>query len=336
MYFKRRDRNQSGFTLVELLVVIAIIGILIGMLLPAVQQVREAARRIQCANNLKQIALACLSFESANQEFPAGRHGILAPQTGHRDLADSPEAKMRFDGTSFLVTILPFIEQENAFDQLFVSDINLLLDGSGILADTWDPTSASAENQSALAIVTQQMPAYTCPSDDTPEFVKFANAATQPIKDIDFGSGSYAGCAGSFVIGYNGLGNTAVKYENDGMLFFSNPVTIGSITDGTSNTVIVGETVDGDSEDQYNIWCLNKHAKATHRMTATPINFATGVNSGATNSFFRDTNGGFASRHSGGANFAYVDGHVVFTSESINSSAYRGLGSRNGGEVFTE
>ena len=336
MYFKRLDRNQSGFTLVELLVVIAIIGILIGMLLPAVQTVRETARRIQCANNLRQIALACLSYEGAHKEFPAGRHGILAPQTPHRNLAESARAKQRFDGTSFLVTILPFIDQQNAHDQLFIEDINLLLDGSGALASTWDPTSASVENQSALAIITEQMPSYTCPSDDTPEVAKFNNAGTAEIKEIEFGSGSYAGCAGSFVIGYNGLGNTAVKYRNDGMLFFSNPVTIGDNIDGTSNTIIVGETVEGNHETQYNIWALNKHGKATHRMTATPLNFATGVNSGATGSFFAGSNGGFASRHSGGANFSYVDGHVSFIDENISSTAYRGLGSRNGGEVFVD
>jgi len=118
----KHKTNKKGFTLVELLVVIAIIGILIGMLLPAVQAVREAARRIQCANNLRQIALACHNFESARQEFPAGRLGLEA--TGEASLAPGSDPSSTI-GVSMFVTILPFMEQTNAVNILNVEELNL-------------------------------------------------------------------------------------------------------------------------------------------------------------------------------------------------------------------
>ena len=99
----RNQRNKTGFTLVELLVVIAIIGILIGMLLPAVQSVREAARRTQCQNNLRQIGLACLNYESARQQLPPG-------------VTDDDSSLIDANHTGF-VFLLPFMEQANLFDQ---------------------------------------------------------------------------------------------------------------------------------------------------------------------------------------------------------------------------
>ena len=335
-----RSECRRGFTLVELLVVIAIIGILIGMLLPAVQAVREAARRIQCANNMKQIALACLNYESAHSVFPAGRHGLEAPQaTPHQALA--PEVLL-YDGTSFFVTILPFMELQNALDNLHVSELNTWADGSGALSFTWDPTSSSLENQQALAVIEMQMPAYSCPSDDTPEFTMWEGAGSAPIREVKAATGSYAGCAGSIVSMTSNSITTQLKYGNDGMLFFANAVTIGSVEDGTSSTVIIGEVIDGDHPVQNNIWSLNKHARSTHRMTITPLNFPTGVYPGSIDAWFprnpnaNGRNGCFASSHTSGANFAYVDGHVVFTSESIDSDTYRAIGSRNGQEVLQQ
>ena len=334
---KTFPNSRFAFTLVELLVVIAIIGILIGMLLPAVQQVREAARRIQCSNNMRQIALACLSHEENRSTFPAGRHGIEAPQTGHQ--ANAPKV-FDYDGTSFLVTILPFVEQQNALQQLHVKAINTWCDGSGPLASTWDPTSGSTENQEALAVIEKQMPTYRCPSDDTPETTKWVGAGSAPIRDVEAATGSYAGCAGSRV---SSSTTTKLKYANDGMLFFANPVLIADVDDGSSNTVIVGETIEGDHEVQNNIWSLNKHGRSTHRMTLTPINFPVGGYPGIVDAYFPRSNtarnnetgrnGGFSSNHSGGANFGYVDGHVTFIDEDIDSDTYQAIGSRKGGEV---
>jgi len=326
-------KKTRGFTLVELLVVIAIIGILIGMLLPAVQQVREAARRIQCANNQRQIALAALNFESAHMVFPAGRRGLEAPQTLHQALAPDVRGS---DGTSFLVTLMPFIELQNAYDNLHVIELTLWGNGTGILGETWDPTSSSVENQEALAVIRMQMPAFKCPSDDTPETTMWL-AGGGAIAEVEAATGSYAGCAGSHVTGVAlGVNNTEVKYGNNGMLFFANQVAIGAVSDGTSNTILVGETIDGDHEIQNNIWSLNKHGRSTHRMTVTPINFPVGVDPGITGAWFAGRNGAFGSRHPGGANFGYVDGHVIFTGEDVSSDVYLGLATRNGGEVVSD
>ena len=325
-------KKSRGFTLVELLVVIAIIGILIGMLLPAVQAVREAARRIQCANNQRQIALAVLDFESAHQTFPAGRNGLEAPQTDPHQLL-APDVRSS-NGTSFLVTILPFIEQQNAFDNCHVQELILWGAGSGDLGDPWDFDSTSIENQQALAVITTRMPAYVCPSDDSEEFATSSG--------VEAATGSYAGCAGSHVTGGSyspTLNGTEVKYLNNGMLVYANTVDIGAVADGTTNTILVGETVEAEHPTQLNIWSLNTHGSSTHRMTVTPINFAVGVDPGIAGSFFQlndgsnPRNGGFGSRHQGGANFGYVDGHVIFINENVDSDIYLLLGSRNDGQV---
>lgn len=325
-------KNRRGFTLVELLVVIAIIGILIGMLLPAVQQVREAARRTQCANNQRQIVLACHNYQSTFNEFPAGRRGIEAPQTQHQDLAPQVSGH---DGTSFLVSILPFMEQQNAFDNLHVRTLNTWGGGSGILGSPWDSTSNSVENQQALQVITMQMPAYNCPSDDSGE-----TAPGPGFPNIEAATGSYAGCAGTHVTGaFLGLGATAIKYQNNGILVFANAFDFGAMTDGASNTILMGEIVEADHPTQLNIWSLNTSGRSTHRMTATPINFPVAMNSGEDGSFNSNnagtnaTNGGFASRHAGGANFGYAGGQVSFINENVDSDIYRWLGGRDDGRV---
>ena len=336
-------RNKSlsrGFTLVELLVVIAIIGILIGMLLPAVQQVREAARRIECANNLKQISLSCLNYESAHGELPAGRHGLEAPQTNHA--AHAPGITS-YDGTSFLVTILPFIEQANAYDLLHVKDLTLASHGTGPLAApfpaTWDYLSSSVENQQAISVVGKQMPGYVCPSNAMEPVVRHRHFIR-----IEMGTGSYAGCSGSWMVlpfpVANGLNNTSVKYLNNGMFRYANPVTMGDISDGTSNTLLVGETVAGDGIDasgakslQINVWSMGIRYESCLRSTTSPLNFPTGVNPGAPGAYWGGSNGAFGSNHTGGGNFAYADGHTVFVAEGIDQDLYEAVSTRGLGEV---
>ena len=336
MFPKQTNQTRSGFTLVELLVVIAIIGILIGMLLPAVQQVREAARRIQCANNMRQIALACLNYESAHQEFPAGRVGLDALNHATNANFDAPNITQD-SGASFLVTILPFIEQTPASNLLRnQTNSEFLLSHNG--GGGWDISSLSPE---ALNLLQSTMPAYSCPSDEAAEQL-VTIGDTGNLAGVELATGSYAGCSGS---GFRGVGEglgpgapsniVGVRYNNNGMLMFARPYTIAQIQDGSSNTFLVGEAHLGTVDRQENAWCWANRFTSSLRSTRAPLNFAPGKEAGVgklpgegNSNRPAFTNGAFFSQHPGGANFAFCDGHVVFVDENIDTDTYRALSTR--------
>jgi len=313
-------KKTQGFTLVELLVVIAIIGILIGMLLPAVQAVREAARRIQCANNLRQIGIGLLNFESANQRFPAGRLGREAMSHSSTEFRCQAEARIT-SGASLFVSILPFVEQENAFDLLHIGEVDIFVDGS----TTWDPSLP--ETIDALSVISGPLELYNCPSDEKEDTVVRDNFGV----DVEVGTGSYAGCAGT---SFNNLAITQCewKFNNDGMFYYVKQQSVGEIADGTSNTIGVGETTDGHNPDHFNAWAECRRYVSSFRVTANPLNFPPTQSIVPRHNAVRG-NGGFASNHTGGANFVYVDGHVGFMNDSVDINVYRGLSTRDGGEV---
>ena len=188
----RRHKKRTGFTLVELLVVIAIIGILIGMLLPAVQAVREAARRIQCANNIRQIALACHNYESANMDFPSGRLGYDTKQGnvwnlfGPSRIGVTPTTGLEVEreGASLFAQVLPFIEGTNEHDAINLEEVPIW--SAATWAASSDPIVANC-----LAVLSQQQPTFVCPSDALEPICQGSHGA-----DIDAATGSYAGCMG--------------------------------------------------------------------------------------------------------------------------------------------
>jgi len=289
--------KRHGFTLVELLVVIAIIGVLVALLLPAVQAAREAARRSSCGNNIKQIGLAMHNYHDINLKFPPGRMGC--------DGACSPT---NGSGQSGLVCILPFIEQENLHNQ-FQSEVDNLPAGSV-------PGSISE------AVVSQVIDTYKCPSNVQPD--------TFNTGGKDWGLSSYALCAGHHGPSAGIGGNT--KWNNSGFFLYRDALNMRDGTDGTSNIILIGEVLEGEKAGHTNRWASAGRHVDSLRTTDNPVN--TGYQQGVTfSNYGNPCNGAFASLHPGGAQFAYADASTHFISETINLGLYRNLGRRNSGAV---
>ena len=316
------EGKRPAFTLVELLVVIAIIGILVALLLPAVQAAREAARRLQCSNKLKQIALAVLHYESQYRVFP-----VCIPQTKH-DPYDDPN--MNPNGVGWMVRILPFLEHQVLYETMNFD--GPARTGTGIL---------NHQNRSLIATL---LPVYLCPSD-----------SEQPIRDdvwyhperwgIPMASMNYAGVVGPHVVISYGRFPGLLPYCNNlgasvslGVLectgcFWRHsyilPVTMASFEDGTSKTLMVGEVV-----PEYTTYAARKHtfrawalSNGSLAFTSMPINHV--------DPELMPDSVGFHSRHAGGAHFAWADGQVSFVEELIDLDVYWGLSTRFGGETVS-
>ena len=331
-FVRRIIRPKPAFTLVELLVVIAIIGILVGLLLPAVQAAREAARRMQCSNNLKQLGLAFHNYESAIKSFPinyATRGKLGFPNNGP-GIANS--------GRSWMQMVLPYIEQNNLYNNI---DFTV-----GLQPKSSAPTTPIGKNRLVAATV---VPSFLCPSDDSGEGGTLLNRSdlneTNAPADR-WAVTNYKACAGSNwqwgIFAWVNSGPTGVNGKNAGQsdgLNLGNGVIcsnqtdvntktrIADITDGTSNTFIVGEAMAGWS--QWNWWynpnaCTATCAIPLNRVLRVPKNIGDWPN-----------NYGFASRHTGGGNFALADGSIRFLSDSIDVFTYRAMATVSSGEVAT-
>jgi prepilin-type N-terminal cleavage/methylation domain-containing protein/prepilin-type processing-associated H-X9-DG protein len=304
----RFDRKQNGFTLVELLVVIAIIGILVALLLPAVQAAREAARRNQCVNNLKNIALAILNYEDANGNLPPGTPFFDACQQ------KTPVSTVNNHRISGFVMILPQIEESALFDQYQLDKTPYIWmhDNTG---NNWHQLPGRQ------GLVEARPAIYVCPSEQSPAIHE--DPDTGPIRNgLKPATGNYALVTGT--IGPPEVGVNA-KCDNTGPFRYGNPVGLRKITDGLSKTIFVGEVIDPHTRKGSNIWSFAARHADSMRTTTNPLNTAPGlglvIDFGAT----LGSNGAFASRHPGGGNFAFGDGHVEFVPEEIDMDSYRAL-----------
>ena len=299
--------RRRGFTLVELLVVIAIIGVLVALLLPAVQAAREAARRMKCQNNLKQIALSLHNYEDTFKKLPHGTPGCCTN-----------------NGDNWAVMAFPFMELKGLYDSM---------DHNGNLRNT--PVNQAAARQ--------KVPAFICPSDPfatQPIMTRFAAHNVSPAHGLwypvsmgpthmdqcpfcpngtpsegnyccqgfNFGTGAGAGIPAGTFAGIFGRTTHAVR--------------LSEVSDGLSNTFMVGETLP-DQCTFMGLFSLNFPLSGT----TIPLNL---MEKAVDSNWFRTC--GFKSKHPAGANFALGDGSVRFVSQAIDYRLYNNLGTRAGGE----
>ncbi len=310
--------RRDGFTLVELLVVIAIIGILVGLLLPAVQSAREAARRMQCSNNLKQQGLALHNYESTYKKFPMGnvvRVNVVPP---------------RGDGWTWHSRILPYLEQTALYNRV------------SIVMGSESGTQNSPEQ--VLAGKTTRLSFFQCPSH--PDGVMSSSKNGYQVSN-------YNAVCGTTTFNNDQADEASdLAYRGNGMFYLNSNIGFGEVSDGTSNTFLIAEVQDEiggtntsrtpnssrkpGGDRKYNFSSGGDGNPPTDvseyligMETDDPINANT-----------RDANGHFTgdgeyagSYHVGGAQFVLTDGSVRFVSQNINMTIYRALATRAGGEV---
>jgi prepilin-type processing-associated H-X9-DG protein len=301
---------------VELLVVIAIIGILVAMLLPAVQSAREAARRMECSNKLKQLALALANYETAVKVFPPGRMGC---DGWTQDVCkDNPGWKR--PGTSGFVMILPQLEQQNLYDKMGFEKGAVFPAAPN---DTSDGTTNGWRTADVDLAIKTRPPVFVCPSDESKPTFDTTQDAT----------GSYALSQGSWGPTY-GIDQIKTKHYNNGMFHYRTVISVHEVRDGLSNTMMVGETIMNHTLESQNRWTLGARHLSSMRSTDNPLNTLPGTGVTVVDLYGYKANGAFGSRHPGGAMFAFGDGHVVFLSENVDLTTYRALSTRAGGEVI--
>ncbi|MCA9131095.1 MAG: DUF1559 domain-containing protein [Planctomycetales bacterium] len=312
--------RKHGFTLVELLVVIAIIGILVGLLLPAVQAAREAARRMQCSNNLKQLGLGALNYESAHKKFPPN-HIWAGPVTTLRPTGNGVPDLVNVECWGWHVLMMPFIEQNNLYTQLNVNSVSLF-------------SYLSAATPAQLAVLQQDISVFRCPSDSGDQTAKSARHWGGGLGAVAGGHGNWQSGLTNYVSSRGTRNNPQTVRDTFGMMMEPISIKISGVTDGTSNTFMFGErdSLYGRSATWPGVRNPDGNGmRGIYMNTAIvrpPLNSIDPPNAWSSNSL--GAGAGFSSLHTGGSQFVYVDGSVHFISSSIDSRP----DSLNGCNVF--
>jgi prepilin-type N-terminal cleavage/methylation domain-containing protein/prepilin-type processing-associated H-X9-DG protein len=298
-----RPPRRNAFTLIELLVVIAIIAILIGLLLPAVQKVREAAARLKCTNNLKQIGLAMHNYHGAVERFPPG--------------FDSQAASLNGDGLGpgwgWVTHLLPYLEQDNLFKQITLNQ------------DIAAPANAGVRER--------PLPLLLCPSDTAPPTFVVSDEAGAPLTAVAFAN--YVAVGGTFEV--SGFPDTGT-----GTFYRNSRTRVADVSDGTSNTLFVTERAQKRSPQTTWVGAVTNAAvppiNPAFEFEGPPVLVLTNTGTAAdgrtpNNALLHveDAN----SRHTGGVNGLFGDGSVRFIRDSISPVTWEGIGTRAGGEVVS-
>jgi len=312
---------RAGFTLIELLVVIAIIAILVALLLPAVQQAREAARRTQCKNNVKQIALALHNYHDTHNTFPPAEFSLGTSGTTRLG-----------NGLSFHTMLLPYIDQTPLYSRF---DFNSV-------------TGWQANRDLALTPIA----AFLCPSGSVRTSTHPSELASAALGEAPLATTHYLGVMGPYggtgtpvnpatgaVYPYNnsGTANNYGGYSDEGILVWGRPRNMRDITDGTSNTLLLAES--SSNAPEMRTCCFRVWLRGTTDSHGAPCITASRSIRYAPNSKTPAITGAqfnymmFSSGHTGGIHVALADGAVSFLSDNIDMTLYRSLSSRAGGEV---
>jgi prepilin-type N-terminal cleavage/methylation domain-containing protein/prepilin-type processing-associated H-X9-DG protein len=350
-----RTPVTRGFTLIELLVVIAIIAVLVAILLPAVQQAREAARRSQCKNNLKQIGLALHNYHDVHNTLPMGqtmhfgvwRDPSNVVQTGYVSAGTNTAISFRANW-SWSAYILPMIEQSAAFDALNLN------------GQRADQALATPEG---LRVLTTPIPVYRCPSDTAPELTESGIRGARSINEVAGGPristavanyvGNNRGFAGSVTVSAQQTGSA------NGLFHVNSHVRFRDITDGLSNTLAAGERaweyVTNDANgvrrivpSRAGLAIIARSKDNTSTTTCDLCGYSdtlgvagSGINQNNilnSSGVYDDARGSatFSSFHSGGANFLLGDGAVRFLSSNLDATTFVNLGNKGDGIVIGE
>jgi prepilin-type N-terminal cleavage/methylation domain-containing protein/prepilin-type processing-associated H-X9-DG protein len=330
-----RPKTRPAFTLVELLVVIAIIGILVALLLPAIQAAREAARRTQCTNNIKQLALALHGYHGDHRQFPPNSAWYVGVDTqvcaGNVEVFTTTKKDLR---GSMLLKLMPYLEESAIYDRV---DFN---SEYGVIAQFQEDPILRGTVLSVLR----------CPSDD------YDRLSSEPADLPPHATTNYGPSIGAqltFSLNNSCPRPEGNEFDNGNEIALCTDVSqktsgifsrvfwaasIRQILDGTSNTIAMGEVLPSCNFEliRFGWW----DSQTWYVGTAPPINFDSCTatdppfpHAQTCYTFFNyNTSAGFKSKHPGGANFAMADGSVRFISENIDYHNYQRLGDRQDGE----